>query len=84
VLPLRRAEIAKELIRMPNVMITCPTTKKAVATGFKLDRRSFETADLANKSFKCRICGQTHTWSKEDAFLDGTGRFSQKKDPWER
>lgn len=54
---------------MGMLMITCPTTKKPVHTGFLMDKKSFETATLTNNSVSCSACGKTHTWSKKDAYV---------------
>lgn len=57
---------------MPRLMITCPTTNKAVPTGMSMDQASFEnpTNTMENNSSQCAACGQMHTWSKADAFLE--------------
>ena len=57
---------------MPNVMITCPATKKPVPTGIVMDAPSFAAATLTSNSFCCPACGQMHTWSKKDGFPQKT------------
>jgi hypothetical protein len=51
------------------VMIKCPNTGQMVPTGIAMDKEGFKTAELANNSFQCPACRQTHTWSKKDASL---------------
>ena len=55
---------------MAKIMIKCPTTGKAVPTGMSMDAASFAGSTFSDNSVGCRECGQTHTWSKGDAFLD--------------
>ena len=55
---------------MPNIMIKCPVTGKAVPTDMAMDKKSFESVTLKNNTLvNCPVCGQNHTWSKEDSFL---------------
>jgi endogenous inhibitor of DNA gyrase (YacG/DUF329 family) len=52
-------------------MITCPETGNPVPTGFDMDEGSFEGSTLTDNTFSpCPECGQAHTWSKEDAYLE--------------
>jgi endogenous inhibitor of DNA gyrase (YacG/DUF329 family) len=55
-----------------KIMIRCPKTSKAVFTGMAMDEKSFAdpTNKFVNNSIQCPHCGQMHTWSKEDAFLE--------------
>ena len=53
------------------VMITCPNTGKPVPTGIGMNKASWATTTLADNTVgECPHCGQTHTWSKEDAYLE--------------
>jgi len=56
---------------MGMLTITCPKTKKAIATGISMDKRSFEdpTNKLSGNSVQCPHCGQMHVWEKKDARL---------------
>jgi hypothetical protein len=56
---------------MGMLVITCPNTGKEISTGFGMDKRTFEdpTNVFRNNQVGCPACGQTHTWSKEDARL---------------
>lgn len=55
---------------MPDVMIKCPATGKAVPTGFSLSKETFESAQMNGNSFgPCPACRGTHTWDKKDAWV---------------
>lgn len=61
-------------------MIKCPDTGKPLATGFGMDKQSFESPGMVlkdNQVGPCPHCGGSHVWSKEDAWLqerpDGVG-----------
>lgn len=54
-----------------QVVVTCPKTGKQVSTGMAMDKKSFETAIMSGNFFLCPACGQTHTWDKKDAKLQG-------------
>jgi endogenous inhibitor of DNA gyrase (YacG/DUF329 family) len=56
---------------MPMILITCPKTQKAVATGILMDKKSFDepTNILQGNTVMCPHCGQPHVWDKEDARL---------------
>ena len=55
---------------MARVMIKCPVRGKAVPTGMEADEAAFKSVKYENNEFGCPACGQIHTWSKEDAFLE--------------
>ena len=56
---------------MTRVLITCPQTGHRVFTGVDMDKEEFERAPLSDQTIKaCAACGQTHTWSKQDAVLE--------------
>jgi len=58
---------------MPRIMIKCPKTGNSVPTGIAIDKISFESTVFTNNAFgPCMECGQTHTWSSTDAFLEIT------------
>lgn len=61
-----------EILGKRQVMIRCPETGKPLSTGLSMDAGSFESSTLENDSVECPHCGKTHTWSKEDAFLEGS------------
>ena len=56
---------------MAEVMIKCPETGKAVKTGISVERISYKTLMLTNKTLEnCPACGKSHVWSKEESFLE--------------
>jgi hypothetical protein len=57
---------------MANVLIKCPKSGMPVPTGIAMDKVAFATATLKNNTVGlCPDCGESHTWSKDDAFLGG-------------
>jgi endogenous inhibitor of DNA gyrase (YacG/DUF329 family) len=57
-------------MRVLRVMIRCPNTGRAVDTGVETtSQEEFASEVLVGQSVACPHCGQTHTWSKPDAFL---------------
>lgn len=55
---------------MGMVMIKCPTTGKAIPTQIGMDKQSFQSSTLVNNTIgPCPACGQFHTWSKKDAWV---------------
>ncbi len=56
---------------MTRVLITCPQTGHRIFTGVDMDKEEFDRAQLPEQTMKaCPACGQTHTWSKQDATLE--------------
>lgn len=58
---------------MAQVLIDCPETGKPVATGWDLDWSGLEAAEIESQTLDCPICGKTHRWTKEDAYLRADG-----------
>jgi endogenous inhibitor of DNA gyrase (YacG/DUF329 family) len=56
---------------MARIMIRCPSTGQPVYTGIDANRQSFESSSFRNNITSCPHCKQKHTWSKEDAYLEG-------------
>jgi len=56
--------------RLSRVMIRCAESGEGVPTGMRIDAASFETGKLSDQMAKCAHCGQVHTWSAEDAWLE--------------
>ncbi len=56
---------------MARVLIKCPVTGHGVFTGIEMDEASFESSTLPDETLRlCAACGQSHPWSKEDAYLE--------------
>jgi hypothetical protein len=56
---------------MGQVMIECVNTGKPLSTGIEMDKDSFENAGLSENWVDCPHCGDSHNWSKSDAWLEG-------------
>lgn len=59
---------------MPQVMIRCPNTDRAVYTGLRYSWTIFDWVPLEeDPSVSCPACGEEHAWTKNDAFLRADG-----------
>lgn len=61
---------------MAKLIIDCPNTGKPVFTGIDLPKSTLESTTLENNTTDCPHldCPEdTHTWDKEDAYLEGEG-----------
>lgn len=56
---------------MAQVMMICPKTSKPFPVGMNMDRGTFERSTIINNSITCPHCGEQHTYSKKDVFLQG-------------
>ncbi len=56
-----------------QVMIRCPLTGRAIATGLTADPRTWKNCPIGMNRVSCPECKQIHAWSKNDAYLDGPG-----------
>ena len=56
--------------RLRRVMIRCAESGEGVPAGMRIDAASFETGNLSEQMVRCPHCGQVHTWSAEDAWLE--------------
>ena len=52
-----------------EVLIVCPVAYRPVKTGDCLNPKAFEGLRSTDREFRCRRCGETHTWSKDVAWL---------------
>ena len=57
---------------MAAVLIRCPDTGRAIATGIETDRFSFETLPDIESKLRCPACGKIHVWRRSDAWLEGS------------
>jgi endogenous inhibitor of DNA gyrase (YacG/DUF329 family) len=56
-------------MRMAQLLINCPTNGKAVTTGINAQKSIFENpTNNFGGDVKCP-CGETHPWTKADAYL---------------
>ena len=58
---------------MSQVLITCPEKGKPVYTGLNYEWPTFDAAELPRQTVQCPLCGDTHEWTKDDAFLRSDG-----------
>jgi predicted RNA-binding Zn-ribbon protein involved in translation (DUF1610 family) len=56
--------------RLSHVMIRCPESGEQVPAGVRADAASLKTGDLGKQTVKCPHCGQEHTWSVKDAWIE--------------
>ena len=53
-----------------HVMIRCAESGEGVPAGMSLDPASLDTSNLTKQTFRCPHCGQEHTWSAKDAWVE--------------
>jgi hypothetical protein len=54
---------------MATVMIRCPQTGRAVATGIETEPEDFKRFPRVESRSTCPACGREHVWNVADAFL---------------
>ena len=54
---------------MSAVMIRCPVTGQAISTQIETEPAVFSTLPQVEAQTLCPICGQRHTWTRHDAWL---------------
>jgi predicted RNA-binding Zn-ribbon protein involved in translation (DUF1610 family) len=59
---------------MGVVTITCPSTGQEITTGIETDEETFSCLPDVESHTLCPACGETHSWSKQQARYDGTRR----------
>jgi hypothetical protein len=53
-----------------KVMIRCATSGRPLHTGLDVREETFQSLDLTDRRVHCPHCGDTHLWSKADAWLE--------------
>ncbi len=61
---------------MGIVMITCPSTGRAVSTGIEMS--GVEQLPTVIATMVCSACGRVHEWTKDDAWLAEGGEYYRK------
>jgi hypothetical protein len=56
--------------QMSRVMIRCAESGEGVPAGMRIDAASFTTSNLSQQTVRCPHCGQEHTWSAKDAWIE--------------
>jgi hypothetical protein len=54
---------------MGAVMIRCPRTGRAVATGIETEPSIFQGLPQVSARLCCPICGEQHAWTVAEAWL---------------
>ena len=54
---------------MGIVMITCPETRRSIATGMQADRATFHSTPVFFSRTLCPLCRLTHEWFAKDAWV---------------
>lgn len=58
---------------MGMVMINCPETGSAIATGIRADRESFGRSAVFFSRTWCGLCHDKHEWFARDAWVQEPG-----------
>ena len=54
---------------MGTVMIRCPKTGRSVSTEIETEVSDFERLPYVEAELHCPHCGQSHTWTRREAWL---------------
>lgn len=57
---------------MGTVMIRCPKTGRSVSTEIETEVSDFERLPYVEAELHCPHCGQNHTWTRREAWLQET------------
>jgi len=60
---------------MGVVMIKCPQTGRAIPTGIKTDRQSFQPSAVFCARTRFPICQADHAWFAREAWVDEPGAW---------
>jgi hypothetical protein len=67
----RGSAISHDLKAGPGrVMIRCAESGEGVPAGVRIDAATFKTSNLSDQTVRCPHCGQEHTWSTKDAWIE--------------
>ena len=55
---------------MGIVMIQCPATGRAIATGIAVDRETFNATPVFYSQVFCPFCRTEHQWFAKEAWVD--------------
>ncbi len=61
---------------MGTVMITCPSTGRAVSTGIEM--QAVDQLPIVIATMMCSACGSVHEWTKNEAWLVEGGAYYRK------
>ena len=54
---------------MGTVMIRCPKTGRSVSTEIETEVSDFERLPYVQAELHCPLCGQSHMWTRREAWL---------------
>jgi len=54
---------------MAMICTTCPNSGREISTGVETDAETFATMPDVISRVHCKICGQTHNWSRHNSVL---------------
>jgi len=55
---------------MGMLMVKCPQTGRAIATGIAMDRERFRCSAVFFGRTRCPICSVDHAWFAQEAWVD--------------
>ena len=55
---------------MPRIMIRCPTLGKDLSTGLTTEQIKFESLSGFTVNLHCPVCGKTHRWNCNQAWIE--------------
>ncbi len=64
---------------MGMVMVKCPETGRAIPTGMKTDRESFQRSTVFFGRTHCPICHTDHAWFAREAWVHEPGASAQRR-----
>jgi hypothetical protein len=56
---------------MPEMLVTCPTTKRQLSTGIHTDVKSLQKSWKKVLKVNCQLCGEIHEVPVRQAYLEG-------------
>jgi hypothetical protein len=62
--------MTREPTPLGHVMIRCAESGEGVPAGMSLDPASLRSSNLTEQTSRCPHCGQEHTWSAKDAWVE--------------
>jgi hypothetical protein len=63
---------------MGMVMVKCPQTGRAISTGIRSDRESFQRSPVFFNRTRCPICHTDHAWFAREAWVRESGALARR------
>ena len=64
---------------MGMVLVKCPQTGRAIHTGIKTDRESFQRSAVFFGRTHCPICHTDHSWFAREAWVDEPNAWAGRR-----